>query len=118
MMATDDFEVWKIYWEVNLFHTMILCGAYKCILCKKNQVSNRTISSDFAPVVARCSANRDPRVFEGSSRIGVCPACEIDLVQDIAEGKQVCLYDGRRRLAMAVKYTMKQRLGQKEIMGK
>ena len=118
MMATDDFEVWKIYWEVNLFHTMILCGAYKCILCKKNQVSNRTISSDFVPVVARCSANRDPRVFEGSSRIGVCPACEIDLVQNIAERKQVCFKDGCRRLMMAVECTIKQRLRQKEIVEK
>ena len=118
-MATDDFEVWKICWEVNLlFHTTILCSAYKCIFCKKNEASNRTMGSDFALVAARCSANHDPRVFEGSSRIGVCPACEIDLVQNIAERKQVCFKDGCRRLMMAVKYTIKQRLGQKEIVEK
>ena len=70
-MATDDFEVWKICREINLFRTMALCGAYKCIFCKKNEVSDRTMCSNFAPVAARCSANHDPRVFEGSSRWSV-----------------------------------------------
>ena len=56
--------------------------------------------------------------YSRGAAVGVCPACEIDLVQNIAERKQVCLNDGHRRLVMAVKYTVKQRLGQKGVMEK
>ncbi|KAH8702866.1 hypothetical protein GQ44DRAFT_778387 [Phaeosphaeriaceae sp. PMI808] len=115
-MATDDFEVWKICWEVNmLFHTPNLRGRYKCVFCKKEEESDRPSGSDFALVAARCDANHDPGAFEEGRRIGVCPLCEVDLLQNIAERKQVCFKDGCRRLMTVNKYRVKQRLGQKEI---
>ena len=52
------------------------------------------MGSGFALAAARCSANHDPRVFEGSSRIGVCLACEIDLVQNIGRESRYALTTG------------------------
>jgi hypothetical protein len=101
-MDSDSFENWQLCWEVNtLFHR----GTYdsdwfKCLWCKrvaKVEVPTSTWSQ-FALAAASCSAAHIPNYSSAEGiQNGVCPECEVDLVEKITKRRQICWEDGCKR---------------------
>lgn len=118
-MEPESFDNWKLCWDINtLFHLGTYSSAiYNCLWCKKTKVAETVGSSwsKFLPLASSCSAKH---THENSGEVwkqpGVCPECEIDLVQKIAERRQRCNVGGCRAFMIVDEDVVRKTIGEND----
>jgi hypothetical protein len=106
----DEFEAWKICWEVNMLPCIQLevpvNQTCHCIFCKKafctasSAADGAGYVSIFAIVATRCTSGHEPYAWVQSENGGVCPSCDTDLVLKISQRKQTCWENDCRKFLL------------------
>jgi hypothetical protein len=122
-MESESFDNWKLCWDINtLFHLARYSGgSYKCLWCKKTRDVEVPGSSWswFLLIASYCPAKHvQDDSGERDIQPGVCPECEVDLVQRITERRQQCNVDGCRRYICVDEGVVQRTVGEHSITKK
>jgi hypothetical protein len=109
-MADDDFENWKLCFNINLtFQVLTKAGTWGCLGCNSvNTSPDPSYRSNFPIIAASCPAGHNSRM--NIEAVGACPSCDQDLVLKISTRKQECFQEGCRRLLVVKEEVVKKRV--------
>ena len=119
MKDDDDFETWKVCWEVaRTFHVkrdMTFSYAVQCIGCGKKAFPwSATHRSELITLAVKCSAGHLDWIK--TSLTDVCARCNQDFVLKLVKREQICPNDGCRRLLLVDEGVIIERLARKPAL--
>jgi hypothetical protein len=93
-MTDEDFEAWKICWQVNIAFHIPIQQPQTCIVCSQVlEYGNGIRRSVFWLDGTRCSAGHGQakrEEVEGAVGLGVCGTCDQTYTLDVVMGKIKC----------------------------
>ena len=113
-MEDDDFEEWKLCWQVNYVFNIkrprSLGSPVLCIGCGERAMPwSSTHRSEFVATAIRCPVGHLDWVK--SSDVDICAKCNQDFALRVSRRQQVCSTEGCRRFLVVDEQVIKNRLG-------
>ncbi|KAK0733227.1 hypothetical protein B0T26DRAFT_745292 [Lasiosphaeria miniovina] len=109
----DDFEPWKICWEVNLAFYEVASGPQTCLVCWKTNDYGGGVYRSTLWMSVRCWSGHGQGNFdacEPGAAPGICARCDQDYLLDVLKGKHACRRKGCRRLVRVNEGMVRKRL--------